>query len=124
MSVFESQSFDITRPGGASAFSAASGRMTKPSTVTTPATGNVQPASGKDIDRLPEGLRTHETILIMSTSEIIPNDIISAIANLDGSTSSFANKTFKINHLDGFGGHVSVGRYEAIATREPGQGNT
>ena len=111
MSIFDSQSFTITRPGSASVYDPDSGLMIKPDLTTTSATGNVQPLSGKELDRLPEGLKLRESILIISTNQMNPDDII-----------TYAGKTYKVTPLENWTGHLSIGRYEAVAVREPYQG--
>lgn len=58
----------VTR-GAAGTYTA--GRLTPGATSTTPlAVVAVQPASGRDLLRLPEGLRTRETIAIWTSDEL------------------------------------------------------
>lgn len=47
------------------------GRLTPGALTTTPlAAVNIQPASGRDLLRLPEGVRTRETIAIWTSAEL------------------------------------------------------
>jgi hypothetical protein len=46
------------------------GRRTAPTTSTESITASVQPASGRDIQRLPEGKRDRETIVIFTATQL------------------------------------------------------
>ena len=69
----------------------------------TQITASVQPASGRDLLRLPEGQRTREALLVLSKGEMQLRDTF----DLNGST-------YEVGHVKPWGGAF----YDAVATKE------
>ncbi len=111
MSIFNSQTFTITRITGKTIDSTTGYVTAGTSTVYSGVTGNVQPAGKKEIERLPEGLQSKESILIITTNELRVNDSI-----------NYNSVDFSVAIVENFTGHLSIGQYEAIAVKKDNQG--
>ena len=106
MTVFNTQTFSRVRVTGKTIDSTTGYVTAGTSTTTSNLTGNIQPAGKKEIERLPEGLQSKESILIITTTELKVNDSINY--------NSFA---YSVAIVENFTGHLSVGQYEAIAAK-------
>lgn len=61
-------SYNVTRTGAATTYT--DGKRVAPSTSTVAVTGVVQPVPGKDLDRLPEGLRDNDVCYFWTTTAL------------------------------------------------------
>lgn len=109
MSLFNLQSFFYTRKA-AGTWSTTTGKFTAGASTTTAATGNIQPAGQKDLEMLPEGERTSETIVIVTDTALEVGDLI-----------SYSSVNYKTLIVENYIGGASIlgmaAHYQAIATK-------
>ena len=110
MTVFNTQTFSRTRVTGKTINSTTGYASSGTSATTTGLTGNIQPAGKKEIERLPEGLQSKESILIITTNELKINDTI-----------NYGSFDYSVEIVENFTGHLSIGQYEAIAVKKDNQ---
>jgi len=110
MSIFDSQTFSITRIVGKTIDTTTGYITAGTSTTYSNISGNVQPAGKKEIERLPEGLQSKESILIITTTEIKVNDTI-----------NYNSFDYSVAIIENFTGHLSIGRFEVIAVKKDNQ---
>lgn len=97
----ESMNESLTLSNAASG-SFTAGRWLEGTAVTAAITGSVQPASGVEKQMLPELLRTRESIVVFSLSEMKP--LVRSAATRP-STLSWHGKTFSVEVLNVFSEH-------------------
>lgn len=109
MSLFNLQTFFYTRTATGS-YSATTGKWTDGSTTTTSTTGNIQPAGQKDLQMLPEGERTSETIVVVTDTALALGDVI-----------SYGGVNYRALWVEDYSGGASIlglyGHCQAICTR-------
>lgn len=88
------------------------GRLTPGETTTLTIAANVQPASGRDLLRLPEGLRTRETIAIWTAAELRTAD---EDAGTPADRVAYGGATYQVENVEGWG--VLGGYRKAIAAK-------
>jgi hypothetical protein len=111
MTIFNTQTFSRTRITGKTISSTTGIVSAGTSSTSSGLTGNIQPAGKKEIERLPEGLQSKESILIITTNELRINDTI-----------NYNSVDFSVAIVENFTGHLSIGQYEAIAVKKDNQG--
>lgn len=110
MTIFNTQTFSRTRITGQTINSTTGYVSAGTSSTSSNLTGNIQPAGKKEIERLPEGLQSKETILIITTNELRINDTI-----------NYSSVDYSVAIVENFTGHLTVGQYEAIAVKKDNQ---
>lgn len=79
-------SYTVTRP---TASSYTNGRLNAPSTSTFVINASVQPASGRDLQRLPEGQRSSEIKSIFTMTELRLTDVV-----------TIGSSTYQVQHVE------------------------
>lgn len=93
----------VTRPA-ASTYTA--GRLDTPSTTAFTIGASVQPTSGRDLKKFPEGTRISETRIVFTPTELMPRDLVV----IDG-------EAFEVQGAEDWG---SVGSYWKAFVRKTG----
>ena len=111
IALLASGTYTVTRPGPTGL---ASGRRVAGVTTSFSIVASVQPASGRQMDRLPEGLREREGMTLWTTTDLRTAQVASGIeadlVSIDGST-------FEVVAIDRW---ASLGNYyRATVTRVP-----
>lgn len=103
--------YAITRPGPTTY---TNGRRNAPSSTTFEVRGVVYPISGRALDRLPEGLRTHEAIALVTQTELR-----TASATGEADLVTYAGTSYQVQAVDRW--RPSGNFYRAVATRVSSQ---
>lgn len=84
------------------------GRATTPTVASTPGLASVQPASGRDLQRLPEGERSGEVLAVWTTLELRTADAATGVL---ADRLAFRGRVFEVVHVDAWqeaGGYVKA----------------
>jgi hypothetical protein len=99
--------YTVSRPGQTTYLN---GRRQPPTTTSFDIRAAVQPATGRQLDRLPEGLRTHEAIAIWTRTELRTEN-----ANGEPDVISVGGFDYQIDAVNRW--QPSGGYFMALATR-------
>lgn len=91
-----SGTYTVTRRG-ASTYDA-DGVLGTPTSSTFSATGSLQPASGRDLQRLPEGMRTREARIFFT-----PTALLTAGAGQEPDTVAADGDTWEVSNVESWG---------------------
>ena len=90
------------------------GRTQPPTTATVSAKASVQPTSGRDLQRLPEGKNTQDLISIWTLEPLQLGDIGQGILP---DLITYAGSTYEVEHLEPWTNHLGVTYYFGIARK-------
>lgn len=91
------------------------GRTQPPTTATVSALASVQPTSGKDLQRLPEGRNTQDLISVWTLAELLLGDVGAGILP---DLITYAGGTSEVEHVEPWTNHLGVTYYFGIARRQ------
>lgn len=90
------------------------GRTQPPVTATVSAKASVQPTSGKDLQRLPEGKNTQDLISIWTLTELLLGDVGAGILP---DLVLYNGSTYEVEHVEPWTNHLGVTYYFGIARK-------
>ena len=93
-----------------------SGRWTPGTPTTAPVLASVQPAGGKDLQRLPEGQRKRDAIAVWTESELIVADQYGT-ARQQSDRITYKGVVYECQHVEYFDAETTVPHYYAVAVR-------
>ena len=110
LSLFDLQTFTYTRTAGRT-MSTTTGKWSAGTATTTSATGNIQPAGDKDLQMLPEGERTFESIVVVTDTALAVGDVV-----------AYGSVNYKVLVVENYAGGASIigikAHYQAICTKK------
>jgi hypothetical protein len=90
------------------------GRTQPPTTVVVSAKASVQPTSGRDLQRLPEGKGTQDLISVWTLEPLQLGDVGAGILP---DLITYAGSTYEVEHLEPWTNHLGVTYYFGIARK-------
>ena len=90
------------------------GRTQPPTTVVVSAKASVQPTSGRDLQRLPEGKGTQDLISVWTLAELLLGDVGSGILP---DLILYQGSTYEVEHVEPWTNHLGVTYYFGIARK-------
>jgi hypothetical protein len=103
----------VTRVRHAAGSRAADGRWTRGASTSTTILASVQPPKGRQLQRLPEGIRAKVTLVAYSESEIRTGD---QVGGVDPDELVYLGETFLVEAVERWSGVLP--HYEAYLTRK------
>lgn len=91
------------------------GRTQPPTTTTVSALASVQPTSGKDLQRLPEGRNTQDLISVWTLAELFLGDVGAGILP---DLIAYAGSSYEVEHHEPWVNHLGVTYHFGIARRQ------
>ena len=90
------------------------GRTQPPTTATVSALASVQPTSGRDLQRLPEGKGTQDLISVWTLVELLLGDVGAGILP---DLITYAGSTYEVEHLEPWTNHLGVTYWFGVARK-------
>lgn len=90
------------------------GRAQPPTTATVSALASVQPTSGRDLQRLPEGRNTQDLISVWTLAELLLGDVGAGILP---DLIAYAGSSYEVEHVEPWTNHLGVVYYFGIARK-------
>ena len=90
------------------------GRTQPPTTTTVSAKASVQPTSGRDLQRLPEGKGTQDLISVWTLEPLQLGDVGAGILP---DLVLYSGSTYEVEHVEPWTNHLGVTYYFAIARK-------
>ena len=90
------------------------GRTQPPTTATVSAKASVQPTSGRDLQRLPEGKNTQDLISVWTLEPLQLGDVGAGILP---DLITYAGSTYEVEHVEPWVNHLGVTYYFGIARK-------